>query len=175
MTGIDEFHALARRTAESNRAELFAELDGIDLAEDERLFVCGVAWDGGTDELLSLLRKVRAGEQELPVSPAGQEYDARAERLRAAAAALMEPANDDTKRVVVEMIRRNREKVAEGGWPGMPIGWLSVRCTPSLHELIDEGRAELVTVTKRGKLPGSGRVEYAYVRLTEEVPGASEQ
>lgn len=152
-----DYTEAARHIAEARREEIYGALGDIELANEERTFVCTTAWNGSSEALVSLIEKVR--------------QDASAERVAALVSATgfeFAPASEGGKAWVLATIRRARREIEQGGWPGMPIGWLPVREAPSMHELIDEGRIEMVTVTKQSKVTPGKRMQYSYVRITKE-------
>ncbi|MFI9591119.1 hypothetical protein [Nonomuraea sp. NPDC052265] len=152
-----DYAETASRIAKARREKIYGALGGIELAQEERAFVCATAWNGSSEALVSLIEKVRR--------------DADAERVAALVSATgfeFAPASKDGKAWVLATIRRAHRKIEQGGWPGMPIGWLPVREAPSMHELIDEGRIEMVAVTKQSKVTPGKRMQYSYVRITKE-------
>ncbi|WP_433379181.1 hypothetical protein [Streptosporangium sp. CA-115845] len=160
MNPID-FDEAAARIAQARREEVRQALDGIEPSPDEHQLICDLAWKGKSKELISLIEKVRQAErceraEPAPAPGGGSGFE-------------FNPANEESKAAVMAAIHREREVVVRAGWPGLPVGWLPLRDAPSLHELVAEGRVELVTVTAASKTVPGRRVEYGYVRIAKEA------
>ncbi|MEZ0076343.1 hypothetical protein [Planotetraspora sp. GP83] len=159
MSDPIDFHEAARLVAQSARAKVLDALDGIELDEAERRFVYEAAWDGGAPALVSLIGKVRESERDVPAEP----------DQPAGPAVEFAPVTDESKQLVLGAITRESRRAARSGWPGVPIGWLPLRDAPSLHALVDGGRVELITITKRGKAHPDRLMRYTYARLARDA------
>ncbi|MEV0755260.1 hypothetical protein [Streptosporangium sp. NPDC050280] len=160
MNPID-FEEAAARIAQARREKVRQALGGIELSPDEHQLVCDLAWKGKSQELISLIDKVRQAERCERAEPAPT--------LGGATGFAFNPANEESKAAIVAAIHRERGAVVRAGWPGLPVGWLPVRDAPSLHELVAEGRVELVTITAASKTVPGRQVEYGYVRIAKEA------
>jgi hypothetical protein len=98
-----DFYAAAARVAKAARERIFDALGGVEVTEEEYRFACSTAWDGGTDQLVSLPQKVREAEREAQ-APAGS----RAAAAVAATGFEFGPVTDESKAAMVASIRRNR-------------------------------------------------------------------
>ncbi|GAA4626763.1 hypothetical protein GCM10023196_036330 [Actinoallomurus vinaceus] len=72
----DFWQQAARRAYEHAKNRIDEALDGLDgLTDRERGFLHGIAWNGGTDELTSLLRKVRRAARRPTTSTPAHDED----------------------------------------------------------------------------------------------------
>ncbi|MFF3441877.1 hypothetical protein [Streptosporangium sp. NPDC002721] len=161
MSSTIDFGEAAARIAQARREEVRQALDGIEFAPEEYALICDLAWKGGSRELISLIGKVREAERSKCADPAPAPDGATGFEFN--------PANEESKAAIVAAINRERGRIIRAGWPGLPVGWLPVRDAPSLHELVVEGRVELVTITAASKTVPGARAEYGYARIVKEA------
>jgi hypothetical protein len=148
----------ANDIATAARQRIFDVLGAVDLTEAEHDYVCSAAWEGDTDELVSIPAKVRADEQTTP-----------AERAVAAGFEFGD-VTDESKARLVAQLRREQPKVDRAGWPGMPIGFVPLREGPTMRAMVADGAVEMVTVTKASKVTRGELSHYTYLRLTDRQP-----